>query len=445
MKTDTQLSLASGTTHRLLQKLKKIKKQYGKEMEEISDSVSLGPKKKQKSPDSIEKSDKSSEPNSRRKEDNFSLRERLEAKKKRQREADKEMGIGLIHGEEQGDVWLMGGTKKENGPVSKGVRSGSLLESVGNISGSGGQIKSGSQDMMMGSSYSSSDTSVSADSSLDGYSLPAQETSFGSSGMDSIDQSLAKIDAEANAREEAERAAELASQQRDQAIQEAESQQQAALAQQQTLANSQSSTPEEMTFQPNSGSTAEISAQELEAQVNEAVQEALGDGQEATNEMLEQAELKLEAVQAETTQAQARIAKEAPKFSQDLGTLMERYASSDSRSEQELLQKELETLLDGAGESLQPQVSKIRGQLAGMFEQSKAVWESREAAQQLRVISAEKVTGERRSSKPMQSDPEFLKKNAKKNVRDDPAAGKVKALAQKPSIEKVLKGRGVTG
>ena len=452
MKVDPKNSSVSANSAQLLQKLKRIKKQFRKEISEISDSVSLGPAKTKPETDDGRETESAKKKKRKTSDDNI-LRKRLDAKKARSREFDKKMAP-LLNGEPADSGWII------SGKPSLGVKKsgGSLLDIFGQVGRPSGNLKMGSQANTtigstgsFGSGNPLSDSIGSVDTgSYDNIGSAANQYAGDSSVQDSFDDIDAKfdrLDAESKARDEAARVQEQAQQQQEDIQRQLDEQTALGSSNSQAIADAPDNfeKPEEATFQPNSDTTAEVTAQELEAQVEEVVKETLGDGQEATAEMLEQAELKLEAVQLETAAARQTMQKEAPKFSQDLGLLMEKYAASDSRAEQEMIQGELEALLDGASDGLQTQVQKVRGQLNGMFEQSRAIWASREAAQDLQVVSASKLAQERKDTKGGTSDAEFLRNTAKKNVFHDAKAAKVQGLSQKPAVQQALKDKGVAG
>lgn len=312
--------------------------------------------------------------------------------------------------------------------------------------------------------FGSSNTTIGS-SQLDGMSA-SSNMSLGSSASaypsdDDIDAKLAAQEAENRNRElelqleeqqrEAqantrERELEMAEQKADaeSRARELESQR-AQMIGQASQVDSDTFAQDEPTFQVESVANTE-SAAEIEAQAKESIEEAMGDGQEATNEMLEAAEVTLEAVKAETFQARQELAAEAPKFSQTLGVLMEQYSTSDSELEQQMVQRELEALLDGASDGFQPQVQKVRDQVTGMFDRSAEIWEKRRDAQNLNPVSAHQLVKERKAQTNIgqkKSDSKLVSQVAQDSAYYAPSPASVADDRQK--IAQTLKSKGVTG
>jgi hypothetical protein len=194
-------------------------------------------------------------------------------------------------------------------------------------------------------------------------------------------------------------------------------------------------------YQPDDSSTQQVTAEELESTVQEAVNEAAGDGHQAEVEMLNQAETILSEAQAETQQARREIAEKAPDFSRDLSIYMEQYARSDSQSDQSVIRGWLENLLDSAPDSMHEHVSKVRQQVEGMFSQSEAAWESREEAAELQLLRSSEVQQENEAQAragQRQQDPDFLKEQAEKQLLRSQLDS-----TQNEKVQKAIRDRGV--
>ena len=445
-----------------------MKQQISEDQSAIKDRLSLG-----SSPFKTEGKDlgidtkstvKSQEKNSevsgpekkKKKSDDFQseLQRRIQAKKERTAEFNKKMddlGPILKPGLPTGDSgWILAGDHSgasfpdksgstKNGTFSMGNPMAGTLGSP--MSGTVDSGAFGSQNMLGGTS-----PDIDATAQLE-FEQKAEEQAQNVAEQQQREMEFQQAEAEWEAKEQQ---AEL----EEQATKEAETlAQQMSQTQEQTqtmaspggseAANqAQTTYQEETTFQPDSTTTEEVTAEQLEATAQEAINEAVGEGREANQEMLKEAAIKHLEVKAKTQQARESAALEAPKFSQDLSRLMEEYAHSDSQSEQSIVKAQIESLLDGVGDGLQEQAKTIRDQVSGMFAQSEATWAKRESAKDLKVLSSSET---RRANTARTvvgtnvSDADFLKNQTRKSVQQAPQSSKVNS----DRVAQVLKSKGV--
>lgn len=472
---NSPLSKSSGTSLVSLQRLRDINRTFSKDSSLIQDRSTVGQEQELESRESREsdESGKSKKSKSKRRskkkkppQADFSsrLRSRVDKHMAEYNEALDE-GIesrrSLLQDSQTAGEWLLADGQSKSGGSGLG---GSLGGSLGGNLGSVGSAKT----MSMGSapSYGSGNpysNSVDLGSSMETVEPdPFAQQEIQDKMKEEADALAESQQREAESRqrelewqaaEKAQAAKDLAAERRAMMEQEFQSQQSEIETEQptfentepleaQAMASSFEEPTEDVTFQPDETSVEEVTAEELEAEVQETIAEAAGDGHAANHEMLADQAQKFQEVQMETALAREALAQEAPKFSQDLSRYMEQYSKSDSQSEQSMIRGFIEALLDGASDGMQEQVKVVREQVSGMFTQSEAAWAARSAAMDAQVLQAEATKRENEAqiaAGQRQRDEAFLKEQARKNMQQNPNSDAL----QSQRLNKALQEKGL--